>query len=124
MEKGQIIFCRKCLHLEKGEVFLISRKTQDDRCIILSDLKENDQGKFWMTNTIAPYNEDTLIKDRKSSVIGSEYMYPRFSIYPVNFWKIQLHRRTPSAVPLHKVVCLAIQIRRGELDNQIALARK
>ena len=73
MTAGQIIYVRKAIMLE-NDVFMISKKTKDERLIILSDdAKIRQTGRFWRNDSIYSFNNDILQRDEQGSIIGDEY---------------------------------------------------
>jgi len=92
MEKGTIIYVRKCLHMSES-VFLISQKTKQERFIILSDNAKISRLGYWTRNFSREESNNILIYDRNKSVIGEEYKYPRAGNQIYKMYLTQLHRK-------------------------------
>ena len=121
--KGQIIYVRRARLItreNKFDIFLITKSTRQNRCIILSDEAEIlKQNRYWYKSSKDDRFDGILIADLKNSVIGDEIRSPR-KIFTSKMHLTRVHRNMKSLVPLHKIVCLAIQIKQNRKNDLIA----
>ena len=119
MKQGQIIFVRRARFLERrsyADFFLIPKTTVANRCIVLSDDKKiHESGRYWYKSSKDQRFDNILNIDLNNSVIGEEIRSPR-KLFTSKLHLTRIHRNMNSQVPLHKIVCLAIQVKQKRPD--------
>lgn len=92
--------------------------------MILSDENKIEPNyRYWYKSERDDRFDGILKTDLNNSVIGEEIRYPR-KLFTSKLYLTRIHREMKSEIPIHRIVCLAINVKKGKLNFLIDRRRQ